>query len=382
LELAKNCMAPQVLDLAAGDPRDAVHRVVQALVEGKVVAIPTETVYIAAASGLSERGVERLLAIRHGQLDGPATLAVRSTDEVLDYVPQLPAVGQRLARRCWPGPVTLQLPDAQAESAVYRLPSRVRNAVVPGGEIRLRVPAHELALSVLRLLAGPVVMIGARHTPDPDSVTAQDVVSRLGVEIDIVLDDGRCKFAQKSSIVHVDDRGFRVIRPGVFTEANLKRLASFMVVLVCTGNTCRSPMAEVMLKKRVADRLGCKTDQLDDRGIIVMSAGISAPPGARSAPEAVQAMQERGLDLTHHESQPLSERIVRFADLVLTMTRGHRDAILQAWPDAEPRVHVISRGRGDVADPIGGPLDLYRRCSEQLDSYLEEWAAELPLDNL
>ncbi|MBW8885294.1 MAG: hypothetical protein JF612_11105 [Planctomycetia bacterium] len=93
-------------------------------------------------------------------------------------------------------------------------------------------------------------------------------------------------------------------------------------------------------------------------------------------------MKDRGLDLTQHESQPLSERIVRFADVVLTMTRGHRDAILQAWPDAEPRIHVISRGRGDVADPIGGPLDLYHRCSEQLDAYLEEWAAELPLENI
>src|SRR5262245_13041187 len=128
-------MAPQVLDLAAaGDPRDAVHRVVQALVEGKVVALPTETVYIAAASALSERGVQRLLPTGSGQLAGPAPLAVRGTDEIFDYVPQLPPIGQRLARRCWPGPVTLQLPDAQAESAVYRLPPQVREAVIPGGE--------------------------------------------------------------------------------------------------------------------------------------------------------------------------------------------------------------------------------------------------------
>src|SRR5438034_7977460 len=160
-------MAPQVLDLAAaGDPRDAVHRVVQALVEGKVVALPTETVYIAAASGLAERAVQRLLAVRGGKLDGPATLAVRSTEEVLDYVPQLPRVGQRLARRCWPGPVTLQLEDAHPESAVHRLPPRVRDVVVPGGEIRVRVPAHELVLSALRLIAGPVVMIGARRADD------------------------------------------------------------------------------------------------------------------------------------------------------------------------------------------------------------------------
>ena len=96
-------MAPQVLDVSAGgDPRDLVHRVVQALVEGKVVALPTETVYIAAASGLADKAVQRLLALRQGKFDGPATLAVRGVDEVLDYVPRLPPIGQRLARRCWP----------------------------------------------------------------------------------------------------------------------------------------------------------------------------------------------------------------------------------------------------------------------------------------
>src|SRR5947208_16539846 len=116
-------MAPQVLDVtAASDPRDAVHRAVQALVEGKVVALPTETVYIAAASGLADRAVQRLLALRQGKLDGPATLAVRSVDEVLDYVPRLPRVGQRLARRCWPGPVTLPLADPHAERARPPLP--------------------------------------------------------------------------------------------------------------------------------------------------------------------------------------------------------------------------------------------------------------------
>jgi tRNA threonylcarbamoyl adenosine modification protein (Sua5/YciO/YrdC/YwlC family) len=375
-------MALQVLDVsAAGDPRDLVHRVVQALVEGKVVALPTETVYIAAASGLADRAVQRLLALRQGKLDGPATLAVRSVDEVLDYVPRLPRVGQRLARRCWPGPVTLQLADAHPESAIHRLPPRVKDAVVSGGEIRVRVPAHETVLGVLRLLAGPVVMIGAHRATEEASVTAQDVIRTLDAEVDVVLDDGRCKFAQRSSIVRVDDNGFSIVRQGVFNEMNLKRLASFMIVLVCTGNTCRSPMAEALLKKRIAERLKCKIEELDDRGVVVMSAGLSAPPGGRAAAEAIQTMQEHKLDLTQHESQPLSERLVKFADCIITMTGGHRDSILQAWPEAEPRVHLISRGQGDVADPIGGPIELYRRCAEQLDDYLETWCQELPLDD-
>jgi tRNA threonylcarbamoyl adenosine modification protein (Sua5/YciO/YrdC/YwlC family) len=376
-------MAPLVIETsAADDPRDASHRAVQALVEGKVVVLPTETVYVAAASALHAPAVERLRAMRAGDLGGPATLAIRSVEDVLDYVPQLPLVGQRLARRCWPGPVTMQLADAQPESVVQRLPAAVREVVAPGGQIRVRVPAHELTLRILRLLAGPLVIVGARRAQDADSVTAQEVVSRLGGQVDLVLDEGRCKFGQRSSIVAVGETGFDVLRQGVFSEANLKRLASWMAVLVCTGNTCRSPMAEALMRKHLARRLGCKIEELDDRGVVVMSAGVSATPGGRSTPEAVDVMRERGLDLSQHESQPLSDRIVRFADLILTMTRSHREALLTHWPDAEPRTHLLSRGRGEVADPIGGPIDLYRRCADQIDSYLESWVGELPLDQL
>lgn len=373
-------MAPLVIDTtAADDPRDAVHRAVQALVEGKVVALPTETVYIAAASALSEKAVARLLALRSGKLDGPATLAVRSVEDVLDYVPQLPPIGERLARRCWPGPITLELADAQPESVIQRLPHAVRQVVAPGGQIRIRVPAHDLVLSVLRLLAGPLVMIGARRDQDSDSVTAQEVVARLGSQVDLVLDEGRSKFAQRSSIVRIDDAGFEVVRPGVLSESNLRRLASWMVVLVCTGNTCRSPMAEVLFRNRLARKLKLPAEQLEDRGIVVMSAGLSATPGGRAADEAISVMRKRGLDLSAHESQPLSDRIVRYADLIITMTRSHRDAILTHWPEAEPRTHIITRGRGDVADPIGGPLDLYERCADQIDELLEVWIDELKL---
>lgn len=374
-------MSPQVLDLSGtGDPRDAVHRAVQALVEGKLVALPTETVYVVAASALVPEAVARLIAVRGGLAEGPPKLALRSTDEVYDYVPHLPPVGRRLVRRCWPGPMTLQLPDAHPESAVQRLPGSVREALLPEREIRLRVPGHERMLDVLRLIAGPLVVCGAHRPGEPEAVTTADVLRQVGAQVDLVLDDGPCKFGQPSSLVRVDERGFRVLRPGVFSEANLKRLASVMIVLVCTGNTCRSPMAEVLLKQQLAQRLGCRVSELEDRGVVVLSAGTAATTGMRAAPEAIAAMRERGLDLSQHESQPLSDRLVRFADLILTMTRGHRQAILEQWPEAEGRVHLISGGRGDVADPIGGPLELYRRCAEQLETYLQDWARQLPLE--
>lgn len=373
-------MSALVIDIrTTDDPRDVVHRAVQAVVEGKLVVFPLETVYVAAASALNEPAVRRLTSKCRDHDPGPLTLAVKSVEEVLDYIPQLPILGQRLARRCWPGPVTMQLEDAQPDSLVQRLPASVQSAIAREGEIRLRVPGHPLILSSLRMLAGPLVIASARRLGGDDCVTAQDMVELLQGDADVIFDAGRSKFAQPSSLVRISGSQLEVKRSGAISEANLKRLSSWMAVLVCTGNTCRSPMAEVLLRKRLAERLGCDMADLEERGVIVVSAGTSAAPGGRAAEEAIAAMRERGLDLSQHESQPLDERLVNFADLILTMTRNHRDAIISCFPQAASRTFVLSQGRTDVSDPIGGPQELYRRCAEQIDAYLAEWVKELDL---
>ncbi len=362
-------MTPLVIDVrSAQDARDVVHRAVQALAEGKLVAFPTETVYGLAASALDERAVLRLLAVKQRASGHALSLAVKSADAAFDYVPGLDPLGRRLARRCWPGPVTLVLPDNHPDSLIRQLPTSVQQSVVPGDMIGLRVPAHRLILDVLRLMPGPLALTSANRSGESDAITADEVVQSLQSDVDLVLDDGRSQFGQPSSVVQVRDNQLKVLRVGVVSESTLQRLASWLVLFVCTGNTCRSPMAEMICRKLIAEKLKCRLEELEDRGVIVMSAGVSAMAGTGATPEAVQVLADRGLDLSSHITQPLNDRLVRHADLILAMTQAHRQAIVARWPDAAERTFLLCGDHVDVADPIGGPRELYRSCADQIEA--------------
>lgn len=365
-----------VIDVrTADDPRDVVHRTVQDLAQGRLVGIPTETLYHAAASALCEPAVERLAAAARARPDARLVLAVRSADEALDYIPDLSGTALRLARRCWPGPVTLVLPNHHPDSLLRQLSPRVQELMLVDKGVAIACSAHWLLAEVLRLLAGPVVLSGA---PAAEASTAQHF-AQSAAELDLVLDDGRSHYGQPPTVVQASADGYRVVRAGVVSEQTLKHLASTVVLFVCTGNTCRSPMAETLFRAAAARKLGCAPDELPDHGLCVISAGLAAMAGGPASPEAVQVMHERGLDLSDHASQPISERLVQQADLILAMTRGHREALVRQWPSIAERVHLLCHDGSDVADPVGGTLELYRRCADQIDQQLGRWLQQLLL---
>ena len=360
-------MTPVVIDTrAAQDPRDVVHRAVEALTGGRLVAFPTETVYGLAASALDEAAMDRLIQAKGRGQGHPFTLAVRSAEEALDYAPDLSPMGRRLSRRCWPGPLTLVAENHHPESLLAQLPARVRQAVVPNGTVGLRVPAHPLILDVLRMLTGPVALTSANQNGKPEAITAEEVVSAFGEQIDLVLDGGRSRLGQPSSVVRVHETSYEILRAGVVTEQHLKRLSSLMILIVCTGNTCRSPMAEVIGRRLLAEKIGCVETDIEEHGVMITSAGIAAMAGGKASSQGIEVMEKMGLNLGAHSAQPVSEQMVRHADLILTMTRGHREALLAQWPDAASRTEVLRLDGKDVADPIGESVAEYQRCAEQI----------------
>jgi tRNA threonylcarbamoyl adenosine modification protein (Sua5/YciO/YrdC/YwlC family) len=369
-------MPPIVIDIRnAEDARDVVHRAVQALAEGQLIALPTETVYGLAASACRADAVERLLKVKGRGPAQPLTLAIKSAEEAPDFVPDMSPLARRLARRCWPGPVTLVCDHLHKEGLAKQLPRSVRDAVVPNGSIGLRVPANDMSQAVLRMLSGPIVLSSANRTGQPDAVTAQEVVAALDGDVALVLDDGPCRYGQPSSVVKVTHNQFKILREGVVGEATLKRMAGVVVLFVCTGNTCRSPMAELLMQQSLAKCLGCSLEELEAHGVTVISAGIAAAPGCPPAAEAVHVIREYGMDLSRHEAQPMTEKLARDADVILAMTQSHMQSIVERWPDAANRTCLILPERNDLADPIGQPVGAYRQCAAQIATAVKHHAA-------
>lgn len=373
-------MPPVVIDIrSAEDSRDVIHRAVQAIVEGKLVVLPTETVYGLAASALQPAAVQKLLATKNRPGHAPLTLGVKSVEEALDYAPGMSPLGRRLARRCWPGPITMVVEDAHSDSLLQHLPEEVRRAVAPTNWVGFRAPAHQTTLDILQMLVGPIVLTSANVSGEPDAVTAEQAIASLGDQVSLVLNDGQSRLGQPSTVVKVGDKSLEILRAGVVSESVVRRLSSLMLLFVCTGNTCRSPMAEILCRKMLADRLNCEIHELADRGVLVMSAGISAMNGGRPTGEAVEVMARQGLNLSDHASQQVNVQLVRHADYIFTMTRSHRQAIVSQWPEAAGRTLTLCPDQMDVSDPIGSPLEAYERCAEQIRAALEARLAKAPL---
>ncbi|KOY83932.1 low molecular weight protein arginine phosphatase [Lysinibacillus sp. FSL H8-0500] len=141
------------------------------------------------------------------------------------------------------------------------------------------------------------------------------------------------------------------------------------ILFVCTGNTCRSPMAEVILQHKQLDNLE------------VRSAGIYAMPNAQMSPYAQQVLEEAQMPHQHLATQ-LSKDVIEWADLILTMTITHKDTIIFNYPEAEHKVFTLKEYTDEgslenIVDPYGGNKPLYEATFEELKALIDQLVQKL-----
>lgn len=137
------------------------------------------------------------------------------------------------------------------------------------------------------------------------------------------------------------------------------------VLFVCTGNSCRSPMAKALFKKMAEEQ---------NLHVEVDSCGTATLVGMSASKDAIEALRREGIDISGHKSKPINKELVDWADLIFVMERRHLDRILEDFPEARAKVHLLSKYANDeekdIIDPIGKPREVYEELLLTLKFYL------------
>ena len=149
-------------------------------------------------------------------------------------------------------------------------------------------------------------------------------------------------------------------------------------LFVCSGNTCRSPMAEMIGNAEIAARLQVPLVTLDASSIHAMSAGVAANSGAAMTPEAQQTLQQLGFPVLPHRARSLTAELAREAQKIYCMTQAHRVAVINLLPSAAGKTHCLDPN-GDIADPIGHGLETYLKCARRMHELIRLRLDELGL---
>lgn len=284
-----------------------IREAARVLASGGLVVFPTETVYGLGADALNPRAVDRIFDAKGRPADNPIIVHVADVGAMAGLVTHTPAAAQTVIARCWPGPLTLVLPASPA------VPEATRGGLPT---VAVRMPAHPVALMLIRAAGCPVAAPSANRSGRPSPTTAHHVLADLGDAVDLVLDAGPTPVGVESTVLDLTGRTPVVLRPGGVTVETLQGILGSVAVAPPGARTllARSPgtryrhyapRARVVLVEaepaRVRAELEAALRRLWDQGLrvgvmVTADAAGSLPAGAvvrimgaRGDPEAIAA---------------------------------------------------------------------------------------------
>ena len=368
---------------AANIDAAAIKEAAEAIDAGALVAFPTETVYGIGCRADSD-SLAKLDQLKGRPADKYYTLHIAKPSDCLRYVPAMGLRAKKLVKNAWPGPLTIVfgLDESDIERQKANLPPEVFSNLYRDGSIGIRCPDNPIATMLLSATSSSVVAPSANISGQAPAVEAGQVIEQFGGWLEMVLDGGPCKYGKSSTVVRVGKTGapggLEVLRQGVYADAQVLEMAKVTILFVCTGNSCRSPIAEGLYRKYLAEKFDCTVDRLEERGYKVISAGTLGMVGYPASAEAVRVCAAKSVDISAHRSRALSRYLIEKSDIIFALARIHKNAVTDISPEAAQRCVLLAEDT-DIHDPIGQSQSVYDDCAELIDRAVKKRIGELVL---
>ncbi len=334
--------------------REEYRKAVKLLKEGEIVALPTETVYGLVGYFYSSSSLDKIFALKGRPENKPLALFISSPEEMRSFSSHIHLSAWLLAYRFWPGPLTLVLSSKPGTG-------------IPWVTVGFRIPQHPVPLKILSLLS-PLWSTSANLTGKRSAVTYEEVKEYFAGKIPLILKDGREPLGKESTVVDVSGEEIKILREGSLEVGEIKKALNIRKVLfVCSGNTCRSLIAEKIFEKMSRGKFE------------VSSAGIHAYSASKIPYEVNRILQKEGIKDISHNPVPLTEELVKEKDLIFTMESFQRDWILEKWKEAKGKVFLLTSFTTgeDIKDPRGKGYSFYLKTLSKIKENLVKLIEEL-----
>ncbi len=313
--------------------------------QGGLVIFPTETVYGIAGDYANPEAMRRLREVKQRTDNKPFSVLVSQKDLISNHTFSNNPVLYKLVDKFWPGPLTIVVPGKETEKT-----------------IGVRMPDNLIALKLVQESQCTVAAPSANVSGNASPLTCQEALKDLDGLVDAAIDGGKVEIGKSSTVVDLCRPKPTVLREGVITQQDIDNTCHKKTILfVCTGNSCRSVMAEYLLKHYVKER----------EDVEVASAGTGVFIQSTASSETISVLRDEGIDATQHVSRPVNNILLKKADLIFVMTRGHRSQVLERVPEVEKRVYLLKefcqqpsafQTEWDIPDPIGRSHQAYQEC--------------------
>lgn len=349
-------MKTKIIQIDPQKPQpDRILEAARIIHQGGLVVFPTETVYGIAADCANPRAMKRLREVKKRSEGKSFSIMIAQKELIRNYTSYEGPNLFKLIDRRWPGPLTVIVPTGKA-----------------GETIGIRIPDHPVALRLVENSHCTIAAPSANFEGNPPPTTCDEALRDLDGLVDLAIDSGAVNIGTASTIVDFSQEKPTVVREGVIRQADVDEIVGKKHVLfVCTGNSCRSVMAEYLFRAMLKGR----------KDVEVSSAGAGVLFPTSASQEAINVLKDQGIDARDHVSRPVTNILLKKSDLIFVMTRSHRAQVLEHVPGVEKRVYLLGEFQSsairneydlDIPDPIGRSHIEYQECLVRIQDCLEK----------